>query len=133
MKKLRYIILALCCFLLLSGCSGSNPSAPQKNWNCTVICAEESSDNAYVISYSDERIISGTGILTVENENNFDIVVHLTADSGERVEEIKAGGILILYQIAKDTAYTLGCHADVPEGTEIIVTVYDGEGNILTN
>lgn len=37
----------------------------------------------------------------------------------------------MLYQVVKDAEYTVGCHADVSEGTEITVYVYDGEGNVL--
>ena len=106
---------------------------PQKRWDCTVLCVEESSDNYYVVSYSEEKIISKTGILTIDNKNDFDIVVHLISDGKERVQEIAAGGVAVFYQIVKDTEYTLGCHAEVLEGTEIIVSVFDGEGNILSD
>ena len=128
MKKTISFILVLGCLVVMVACNSK--TLPQKRWYCAVTCCEESSDNAYVISYYDERIISSTGSLTIDNENDFDIVVHLTADGKEIVNEIKAGGVLILYQVAMDTAYTLGCHADVAEGTEIVIVVYDGEGNI---
>ena len=102
-----------------------------KTWDCTVTCAEKSSDNAYVISYSEEEIVSTKGVLTLENRNDFDIIVHLFADGKERVEEMPANGVTVLYQISKDTVYTLGCHADVSEGIEIKLYVYDGEGNTI--
>lgn len=131
MKKLMVFVLAMVCVVTMSACN--NQTKPQKRWDCTIRCAEEASDNAYVISYSDEKIISNTGILTIDNKNDFDIVVHLIADGTERVEEIGAGGVTSLYQIARDTEYTLGCYADVPEGTEIIVPVFDGAGNVLAD
>ena len=134
MKKCLYIIIACICFLLLLLYVYSwskQKSVPVENkWDCTVTCVEESSDNTYVITYSDEKIISNTGILTIDNKNDFDISVHLIVDGVERVEEISAYGVTILYQIVRDTEYKLGCHADVPEGTEIKLMVYDGEGNI---
>ena len=133
MKKLLCTIIALCCLLLLCACSDSRQTQPQKRWDCTVTCVEESADGTYVITYSDETIVSTTGTLTIENKNNFDIVVHLTSNSNERIEEIPAGGISTLFQIAVDTEYKLGFHADVPENTEIVVLVYDGEGNILSD
>ncbi len=102
-------------------------------WDCSITCAKESSGNAYVISYSNEKIVSTTGALTLENRNDFNIVVHLLADGKESVEKIAANGVTTMFQIAKDTEYTLGCHADVPEGTEIEVFVYDGAGNILSD
>ena len=129
MKKLIAIVLATVCVVAMVACN--NQKKPQKRWDCTIICAEESSDNAYVISYSDEKIISNTGILTIDNKNDFDIIIHLIADGKERIEEIGAGAVTSLYQIVRDTEYTLGCHADVPEGTEIIIPIYDGAGNVL--
>ena len=131
MKKLTAFVLAMVCVVAMAACN--NQTAPQKRWDCIITCAEESSDNAYVISYSDEKIISNTGILTIDNKNDFDIIVHLITDGNERVEEVGAGVIVSLYQIVRDTEYTLGCHADVPEGTEIIIPIYDGAGNVLSD
>ena len=71
--------------------------------------------------------------MTIDNKNAFDITVHLFTDGNERVEEIDAGVMVSLYQIVRDTEYTLGCHADVPEGTEIIIPIYDGAGNVLSD
>lgn len=34
----------------------------------------------------------------------------------------------VQYQLDKEAEYTLGIHAEVEEGTEIKVMVYDGEG-----
>ena len=115
----------------MCACSKSANIEDIKTWDCTVTCAEKSSDNAYVISYSEEEIVSTKGVLTLENRNDFDIIVHLFADGKERVEEISANGVTVLYQISKDTVYTLGCHADVSEGIEIKLYVYDGKENII--
>ena len=48
-------------------------------WDCSVTCAEESTPDSYVITYSDAKILSKTGVLTVQNRNDFDIIVHLSA------------------------------------------------------
>ena len=48
------------------------------------------------------------------------------ADIEEKIE-IGAGGAAFLYQIDQGVEYTLGCHADVKEGTVIKLMVYDGE------
>lgn len=129
MKKLIALVLIFVCMVVMAACN--NQILPVKRWECTITCAEESSDNAYVVSYSDDKIISTTGILTIDNKNDFDIIIHLIADGKERIEEIGAGAVTSLYQIVRDTEYTLGCHADVPEGTEIIIPIYDGAGNVL--
>ena len=131
MKKVLCFVLVTICTISLCACSKLTNIEELKMWNCTVLCAEESSDNAYVITYSEEEIVSTKGVLTLENRNDFDIVVHLFADDKERIEEIAANGVKILYQISKDTVYTLGCHADVSEGIEIKLYVYDGEGNTI--
>ena len=43
-------------------------------WDCSVTCAEESTPDSYVITYSDAKILSKTGVLTVQNRNDFDIL-----------------------------------------------------------
>ena len=131
MNKLLCFMLVTICTISLCSCSKSANIEDIKTWDCTVTCAEKSSDNAYVISYSEEELVSTKGVLTLENRNDFDIVVHLLADGKERIVEVKANGVKILYQISKDTVYTLGSHADVSEGTEIKVYVYDGVGNSI--
>ena len=48
-------------------------------WDCSVTCAEESTPDSYVITYSDAKILSKTGVLTVQNRNDFDIIVYCSA------------------------------------------------------
>ena len=126
MKKYTSIILLVLCSILLIGC-GKKESAENAKWDCTVTCVEESTDDAYVITYSNERVVSNTGVLTIQNRNDFDIKVHLLAEGQEeRTTEVMAGCSSIFYQIVQDTEYMVGCHADVAEGTEVKLTVYDG-------
>ena len=100
----------------------------KEKWNCSVTCAEDSADNAYVTTYSNERVVSSTGVLSLQNQNDFDIVVHLlTNGQQERTAEIPAGGVSILYELIEGVEYTVGTHADVPEGTEIFLMVYEGK------
>lgn len=77
MKKSFGIIMICICFLMLGACSNLKRIEEMKKWDCTVTCAEES-DNAYVITYSNEKIISNTGILSFQNQNDFDIVYNGT-------------------------------------------------------
>ena len=130
MKRVFCFVLITICTISLCACSKSANTEEIKMWDCTVLCAKESSDNAYVITYSEEEIVSAKGVLTLENRNDFDIVVHLFADGKERIEEITANGYKTLYQISEDTVYTLGSHADVSEGTEIKLFVYNGENTL---
>ena len=128
MKKWLCIIM-LCVFALaMCACSKFTDVEDIEKWDCTVMCAEKSDADSYVITYSDEEIISSSGVLSFQNRNEFDIVVHLlTNGKEEQTLEIRAGGIAILYQVEKETVYTVGCYADVEEGTEIKLMVYDGE------
>ena len=97
-------------------------------WDCSVICAQTSKPDSYIITYSNETIVTSTGVLTIQNRNDFDIKVHLLADREEgEVLEVGAGGVTVQYQLDKEAEYTLGIHADVEEGTEIKVMVYEGE------
>lgn len=99
-----------------------------EKWDFTVSCAETSDDENYVITYSDQEIISKTGTLAFQNRNDFDIVVHLLAAGKKEITcDIRVGGSAIIYEIEKDTEHTVGCHADVDEGIEIKLTIYDGE------
>ena len=100
----------------------------KEKWNCSVTCAEDSANNAYVTTYSNERVVSNTGVLSLQNQNDFDIVVHLlTNGQQERTAEIPAGGVSILYELIEGAEYTVGIHADVPEGTEIFLMLYEGQ------
>ena len=63
-----------------------------------------------------------------KNRNNFDIVVHLLSEGEqERVSDNIPVGGCHSFLGTTDKEYTVGVHADVDEGTEIKVFVYDGE------
>lgn len=131
MYKTRIIslIILMCTFSMLAcSCSRLKHVEELDKWDCTVTCAQTSTPDSYIITYSDEIIVTSTGVLTIQNQNDFDIKVHLLADreKGE-VLEVGAGGITVQYQLDKKAEYSLGIHADVEEGTEIKVMVYDGE------
>ena len=100
------------------------------SWDCTVTYAEGASNDTYVITYCDEKIISTTGILTLENGNDFGIIVYLKSDGYERIESVDAGSKMVLYNLDKEAEYTVGFHSSVTKGTEIKLLVYDGVVNI---
>lgn len=53
--------------------------------------------------------------------------MHLLINGAEEeIFHVKAGGASAFYRAQKDVIYITGCHADVKEGTEIKLTVYDG-------
>ena len=128
MKKWLCILLAGVCALALCACSPAEYGGAADKWDCSVSCVEESGENTYVITYSNERVVSQKGALSFQNRNDFDIVVHLLATGEEEKRvEIPAGGVGVLYQIEEELEYMVGCHADVEENTEIKLMVYDGE------
>ena len=128
MRKKYCLVFAMVCALLLCACSKSESVETADQWDCSVSWQDESGDGSYVITYSNERVISGTGVLTLQNQNDFDITVHLLANAQkEQTAQIAAGGVTVLKQIQPDTEYTVGCHADVPERTDIRLMIYDGE------
>ena len=128
MKFKRFICFICICSITLCACSNLKHAKELDKWDCTVECAQNSTPDSYIITYSNEKIVPSTGVLTFQNQNDFDIKVHLLANRvGEEVLEIAAGGVTVQYQLDKETEYTLGIHADVEEGTEIKVMVYDGE------
>lgn len=128
MKKWIRIVVICVLSLMLFACSGLTYVEELDEFDCSVLCAKESDEESYVITYSNTEIIAKSGVLTIQNQNDFDIVTYLLKD-GEGVEksEIVAGEVSVLYQLDKDAVYTLGCHADVDEDMEIKIMVYDGE------
>ena len=128
MRKKYCLVFAMVCALLLCAWSKSESVETADQWDCSVSWQDESGDGSYVITYSNERVISGTGVLTLQNQNDFDITVYLLANAQkEQTAQIAAGGVTVLKQIQPDTEYTVGCHADVPERTDIRLMIYDGE------
>ena len=90
MRKWILIIIICSCAMLFFNTS-SKQAKEAKRWEIAIPCAENSK-GSYVITYIEEKITSTTGILTIKNGNDFDIIVHLFADGKERTQEIKAGG-----------------------------------------
>lgn len=128
MKSKFVVLIFMILFLLISGCSKDTELKKKTRWDCTVDCAEKSNDESYIITYSQEKIVSESGTLSIHNKNDFDITVHLSTNGeSERTADVPAGGVSVLHEIKKDTVYTFGCHADVEEGTEIRCIVYEGE------
>ena len=73
-------ILAISTMIIFSTYKSSEAYRKAKaktQWECSVVCAEKSTPDSYVITYSDVKILSNTGVLTVQNRNDFDITVHL--------------------------------------------------------
>ena len=126
MKKLICIVLICMLSIALVACAKEQPKEDQ--WEITVPCAEESQQDSYVISYGGVTVASETGILTLQNRNDFEITVHLSCNGQEeQVFDIQPGGVTVFHQAVKGEAYTVGIHAEVKEGTEIKLMVYDGE------
>ncbi|MBQ0064408.1 MAG: hypothetical protein KBT48_01495 [Firmicutes bacterium] len=97
-------------------------------WDCSVVCSEELTSDKYVITNSDVKVLSKTGVLTIQNRNDFNIVVHLLCEGNSEIvsDSIPGGGCYSFMQIT-DKEYTVGIHADVDENTYIQVLVYDGK------
>ena len=69
-------------------------------WDCSVTCAEESTPDSYVITYSDaKKFLSKTGVLTVQNRNDFDVIVHLhlRRKTGTRIWQYSCGLVAISF------------------------------------
>ena len=126
MKRLICIVLICMLSIALVACAKEQPKEDQ--WEITVPCVEESGQGSYVITYNGTTVCSETGILTLQNRNDFEITVHLSCNGQEeQVFDIQPGGVTVFHQAVKGEAYTVGIHAEVKEGTEIKLMVYDGE------
>ena len=86
-----------------------------------VTCMEASTSEKYVVNYADSKVISKTGALTIQNRNDFDIVVHLLCEGEPEIvsDKISSGGCYSFLQVAADKEYTVGIHAAVDTKTEM--------------
>ena len=127
MKKMIRIILMCMLSIGLIGCA-EQERPEESRWEISVPCAEESQQDSYVISYGGRTVSSDTGILTLQNRNDFEITVHLSCNGQEeQIFEIQPGGVSVFHQAVKQEEYTVGIHAEVKEGSEIKLMVFDGE------
>ena len=127
MKKTLFLMAAVVLALTLCACASSRQEQAKDRWDCTVTCAKTSAANSYIITYSEEDVISRTGVLTLHHQTPFPVTVHLlSAGNQELTCEIDTGGNTAFLDVEQETSYTIGIHADVEEGTEIQLMVYDG-------
>ena len=84
--------------------------------------------SAYRSSESYRKVLSKTGTLTIQNKNDFDIVVHLLCEGEQEVvsDNIPANSFYSFTNVT-DKEYTVGIHADVGVAADIRVVVYDGK------
>ena len=136
-KKATIVIVTICVLVVIIGITlsafrSSEVYRKKKTsimWDCSVTCMEASTSEKYVINYADSKVISKTGALTIQNRNDFDIVVHLLCEGEPEIvsDKISSGGCYSFLQVAADKEYTVGIHAAVDTKTEIKVFVYDGK------
>ena len=78
-KKTKIVLVSICVLVAIIGIAlyafmssefYRKEKAPTA-WDCSVTCAEESTPNNYVINYTDSKVISKTGVLTIQNRNDF--------------------------------------------------------------
>ena len=110
--------------------SNTTPFPVVNQWQFSTECAATSTADKYVITYCDEKITCNTGLLTIENPNDFDISVHLlSSNKGEIVLDVLQNTTTAFALTANDAEYTVGVHADVAADTEINFVVYENTHN----
>lgn len=127
MRKLRYILLAGMLAGVLWSCSGCGQEQTHQKWDCSVERADIADDDVYALTMSDAELMSETGCLTFQNQNDFLIEVHLLKGEQEEIFEIEPGMCTTYTQAVTGEVYSVGVWADVDEGEEIRLAVYDGE------
>ncbi len=125
---LVFIMIGIIALSLFRSSESYRKAKAAISWDCSVVCAEKSEPDEYVITYSDTKVVSKTGELTVQNRNDFDIIVHLLCDGEQEIVSgvIPIGGSYTLLKVT-DKEYTVGVHADVDKNTNIKVFVCDGK------
>ena len=118
-------VFAVAAIIIISAYRSSESYRKAKaaiQWDCSVSCTEKSTSAQYVITYSNVKVSSKTGTLTIQNRNDFEIEGEQEIVSGN----ISAGGCYSFANVT-DKEYTVGIHADVDAATNIKVIVYDGK------
>lgn len=124
-------VFAVAAIIIISAYRSSESYRKAKatiQWDCSVSCTEKSTSAQYVITYSNVKVSSKTGTLTIQNRNDFEIVVHLLCEGEQEIVSgnIPAGSCYSFANVT-DKEYTVGIHADVDAATNIKVIVYDGK------
>lgn len=124
-------VFAVAAIIIISAYRSSESYRKAKaaiQWDCSVSCTEKSTSAQNVITYSNVKVSSKTGTLTIQNRNDFEIVVHLLCEGEQEIVSgnISAGGCYSFANVT-DKEYTVGIHADVDAATNIKVIVYDGK------
>ena len=118
-------VFAVAAIIIISAYRSSESYRKAKaaiQWDCSVSCTEKSTSAQYVITYSNVKVSSKTGTLTIQNRNDFEIVVHLLCEGEREIVSgnISAGGCYSFANVT-DKEYTVGIHADVDAATNIKV------------
>ena len=124
-------VFAVAAIIIISAYRSSESYRKAKatiKWDCSVSCTEKSTSAQYVITYSNVKVSSKTGTLTIQNRNDFEIVVHVLCEGEQEIVSgnIPAGSCYSFANVT-DKEYTVGIHADVDAATNIKVIVYDGK------
>lgn len=81
-----------------------------------------------VITYFADEIVSETGGFTFYNESPEPVDVHINACDGTEkitIEDLKEGPVW--QRVDKNKEYAIGFSTDAPEGTEMSITIIDGD------
>jgi hypothetical protein len=124
MKKLIVLLILCACAVAVCACSDNTKVNVTEGGEFRIVCAAKSGEYDYVVTYADDKIVSESGAFILENMNDFDIIVHVAAAGGtELTAATEAGGKAVIYRVEPEAAYTVGCHADVDEGVEIVFNI----------
>jgi len=110
----------------LCACKKQEEIPEGKKWDCSVTVVEE---DPTCIVYCSERLETDSGELSFRNRNPFPIRLYLYKDGfGQLMAQatMDPGGVFVFLRVEEGIEYTVGFHADQPEGTPIHIMAYDG-------
>ena len=122
----RFYVLFLVTAMLLCGCAYQKEKPEGKKWDCSVVVPVE--DPTY-IAYSSELLETDSGELSFQNRNPFPVWLYLYQEDAEKLvveETMMPGGVFVFLRVEEGKTYTVGFHADQPEGTRVNIMAYDG-------
>lgn len=127
MRKVLSLMMIIIMIFSVYGCGMSENKEKGQKWDCSVLNSEEGVSD---IIYSDVAMRTDSGKLRFRNRNEFPVHIYLYSDDADEPlileNDIPVGGVFSYEQTNRDYKYTVGFHADVEEGTDIIITAYDG-------
>ena len=125
MKKLCIVVaLIMTAAFAACGCGGGIALEKESStWEFSTVAEDQN-----VTTFFDDSITSETGGFTVYNESGVPVDVYINSENGGEsylIEDIDYN--VVWHSVEKGSSYTVGVRTDAEPGTEITISIIDGD------